>query len=412
MAKEPIVIVGGGRAAASLIDAYREAGGDALITVVSSDDAPALQPAAALERVVRGEMEPTSALVHTAEEYDDLAVELRLETTVESVDTDGRHGHARGRRDVPTDARDRERRPPAHAARSGRRPPAVHTFRTLADAAAVKAEAEEARKAVVVGGSFIGSEVAASLSMLGLEVTIVEMGERLVPALGSAELSEQVAELYREQGVELLLGEQIEEFQANGRMLTGARTASGATIEAFLAVVGVGVEPNVDFLEGSRIELDNGSSSTTTSAPRSRTSTRSATWPSSTTSSRGGGAGSSTGATPTPRGRISGATSQADERATPRCRRSSRRCSTSSCSCSATRTASTRSSSAGRSPSATGRALPPRGAAGRGGLVGQAGDMVEELKTLVREKPQLSDRSKLANKSSARPPCSPAEPAD
>ena len=110
----------------------------------------------------------------------------------------------------------------------------------------------------MVGGSFIGSEVAASLRMLGLEVTIVERGERLIPALGSPELSEQVADIYREQGVELLLGEQIEELRANGRMLVGARTASGREIEAFLAVVGVGVEPEVGFLEGSGIEVDNG----------------------------------------------------------------------------------------------------------------------------------------------------------
>src|SRR6185295_16426280 len=66
------------------------------------------------------------------------------------------------------------------------------------------------------------------------------------------------AELYREQGVELVQGEEIEEFNANGLMLTGVRTTSGRTVEAFLAVVGVGVEPNVDFLEGSGLELDNG----------------------------------------------------------------------------------------------------------------------------------------------------------
>ena len=78
-------------------------------------------------------------------------------------------------------------------------------------------QAPEARKTLVVGGSFIGSEVAASLRMLGLEVTLVARDERLVPALASAELSGQVADLYREHGVELLLGEQIEEFRANGR---------------------------------------------------------------------------------------------------------------------------------------------------------------------------------------------------
>ena len=90
MAKEPILIVGGGRAAASLIDAYREEGGDALITVVSTDDQPPYNRPPLSKGVLRGEMEPLEALVHTAEEWDDNLVELRLETSVEAVDTDGR----------------------------------------------------------------------------------------------------------------------------------------------------------------------------------------------------------------------------------------------------------------------------------------------------------------------------------
>lgn len=259
MAKDPILIVGGGRAAASLIDAYREAGGDALITLVSSDEQPPYNRPPLSKGVLRGEMEPLDALVHPPEEYDDLVVELRLGTMVESVDTEahtvtvtGGDELSYGTLVIATGAR------PRALAVPGNDLPAVHTFRTLADAELVKAEAAEARKALVVGGSFIGSEVAASLSMLGLEVTLVEMGERLVPALASADLSEQIAELYAEHGVELLLGEQIEEFNANGRMLTGARTGSGQMIEAFLAVVGVGVEPNVGFLDGSGLELEDG----------------------------------------------------------------------------------------------------------------------------------------------------------
>ena len=259
MAKDPIVIIGGGRAAASLIDAYRDAGGDALITVVSADEHPPYNRPPLSKAVLRGEMEGTATLVHELEEYDDLAVELRLATNVESVDTRSRVVGIGGGEEIPygtlviaTGARPRLLPVP------GADLPAVHTFRTLADAVAVRPRRARLERRIVVGGSFIGAEVAASLRMLGLEVTIVEMGERLVPALASQELSNQVEELYREHGVEIVLGEQIEEFQANGLMLTGARTASGRTIESFLAVVGVGVVPNVEFLDGSGVELDDG----------------------------------------------------------------------------------------------------------------------------------------------------------
>ena len=259
MAKDPIVIIGGGRATASLIDAYRDAGGDALITIISADEYPPYNRPPLSKAVLRGEMEGLETLVHELEAYDDLAVELRLATAVESVDTKTRAVRTDSGEEIPygtlviaTGAR------PRMLPVQGADLPAVHTFRTLSDSMAVAGEAREARKALVVGGSFIGAEVAASLRMLGLEVTIVEMGDRLVPALASQELSDQVEELYHEQGVEIALGEQIEEFRANGLMLTGASTASGRTIEAFLAVVGVGVVPNVDFLDGSGLELTDG----------------------------------------------------------------------------------------------------------------------------------------------------------
>jgi 3-phenylpropionate/trans-cinnamate dioxygenase ferredoxin reductase component len=259
VANDPIVIVGGGRAAASFVDAYRENGGEAAVTILSADTQPPYNRPPLSKGVLRGEMEPQEALVHSPAEYEDEIIELRLETSVESVDTDSKSVRLASGETIPYGTL---------IVASGARPrvlpvpgadlPAVHTFRTLDDATAVAAEAEEARKALVVGGSFIGSEVAASLRMRGLEVTIVELGERLTPALASPVLSDEIADLYREQGVDLLLGEQIEEFRANGRMLVGARTASGQDIEAFVAVVGVGVEPETGFLEASGIELDNG----------------------------------------------------------------------------------------------------------------------------------------------------------
>src|SRR4029078_10934207 len=86
-AKDPIVIIGGGRAAASFVDAYREAGGEALITIVSADEAAPYNRPPLSKGVLRGEMEPDGARGHAAEYYADLVVELRLGTRVESIDT-------------------------------------------------------------------------------------------------------------------------------------------------------------------------------------------------------------------------------------------------------------------------------------------------------------------------------------
>jgi NADPH-dependent 2,4-dienoyl-CoA reductase/sulfur reductase-like enzyme len=255
-----IVIVGGGLSAASLAVAYREEGGDELVTIISSDDRPPYNRPPLSKGFLRGDIEDEQqTFVEPLEFYDDNVIDLRLGTEATSLDPGSREvtlsdGQriAYGTLVLATGARPRVLPVPG-ADRVG-----VHTYRTLADATAVRAEAAEAHKAVVVGGSFIGSEVAASLRLRGLDVTVVEMGERLMPALSSDELSAQLADLYREHGVELALGDSIEELHGHGKLLAGARLASGQDVEAYLAVVGVGVQPNVDVVEGTGVEIDNG----------------------------------------------------------------------------------------------------------------------------------------------------------
>jgi NTE family protein len=100
-------------------------------------------------------------------------------------------------------------------------------------------------------------ETAASLRSLGLDVALVELAETLFPILDAPELSRGLADLYRERGVELVLGDSVAAFRGDGR-LEAVETAGGQTIPADLAVVGIGVVPETAFLEGSGIELDNG----------------------------------------------------------------------------------------------------------------------------------------------------------
>ncbi len=253
------MILGGGLASARVAEGYRGAGGEEKMVIVSADDVPPYNRPPLSKGVLRGELEPQATLVEPESWYADNGVELRLETEVERVETDAHllrlaEGGtlAYGTLVVATGARPRTLPIPG-ADLAG-----VHTYRRLADALAVRDAAADARRALVIGGSFIGAEVAASLRRRGLEVTLIEMGDRLMPALASDVLSAQLAELYRDEGVELKLGDRVEKLRGDGGQVTGARTVSGAEIEASLAVVGVGVQPNVEVLEGGGIEVDDG----------------------------------------------------------------------------------------------------------------------------------------------------------
>jgi NTE family protein len=133
----------------------------------------------------------------------------------------------------------------------------VYALRTLRDSQAIRTAARSAEQAVVVGGGFIGMEVAASLRQLGLAVTLIHLGHGLFDQFRSSELSDELATLYRENGVELLLEQEVAGFGGDNR-LSYVETKSGLCVEAELAVVGGGVVPNVDFVADNGLALDNG----------------------------------------------------------------------------------------------------------------------------------------------------------
>lgn len=259
MPTNSIVIVGGGLAAARLASGYREAGGEGEVTILSSEPDPPYNRPPLTKGYLRGEQDRDSTLVQPLEAYEDAVVELRLGETVEAIDAlahevelAGGERVAYGTLVVATGARPRQLPIP------GGDLVGVHTYRTLADAETVSRAAEGAHSAIVIGGSFIGSETAASLRMRGLDVTLVEAGDTLMPQLRAAELSAELLELYRAEGVDVLLGTQLEELTGNGRLLTGGRTNDGRTLEGFLAIVGIGVVPNVELAEQAGAEVDDG----------------------------------------------------------------------------------------------------------------------------------------------------------
>ena len=154
------------------------------MTIVAAEPDPPYNRPPLTKGFLRGEMDRDGPLVRPPAEYDDDVVELRLETTAERIDPDAHEVELAGGERVPygtlvlaTGARPRQLPLP------GADLVGVHTYRTLRDAETVIQAAEDAHAAIVIGGSFIGAETAASLRARGLEVTIVEMGETLMPQL-------------------------------------------------------------------------------------------------------------------------------------------------------------------------------------------------------------------------------------
>ncbi len=258
MKKFELAIAGGGLAAARAIKSYRESGGSGQIALLSNEsDLPYHRPALS-KRYLRGETTDVP-FAEDAAFYRDHDVEVLLETTATAVNA--------GACTVTTDAGlfhyDKLLIATGATARRLEVPGAelegVYALRTLRDSEAIRRAARSAEQAVVVGGGFIGMEVAASLRQLGLAVTLIHLGHGLFDQFRSPQLSDELATLYGEHGVELLLEQEVAGFGSDGqRRLSYVERTSGLCVEAEIAVVGVGVVPNVDFLADSGLELDNG----------------------------------------------------------------------------------------------------------------------------------------------------------
>ena len=254
-----IVIVGGGLAAARVAKAFREAGGTGAVTMLSDDTSPPYNRPPLSKGFLRGEIEADAVFVEPEATYAELDIDLRLGSEVAKLDERERTVTLADGSRLPYDrlvlasgSRPRSLGTP------GEELAGVHRYRTLADATTVRAAAESARTALVIGCGFIGMETTASLRRRGLAVTQIDVADALYASLQAPPLSESLERLYREKGVEVILGDKVAEFRGSGGKLTGAVTDAGREVEAELAIVGVGVQPSTAYLDGSRVDLERG----------------------------------------------------------------------------------------------------------------------------------------------------------
>ena len=256
MLRFDLLIIGGGLASARAIKSFREAGGEGTIGLVSKDATLPYHRPPLSKRFLRGETNE-EPLVEDEAFYRDHAVEVLLETAVTSVDTRERtaelEGEQLGYRQLLLASGAWPRKLDA----PGFDLDGVFTLRTVGNSRAIREAAADAEKAVIVGAGFIGMEVAASLNQIGKDVSMIHLGRWLFDQLGVEQLSDELAALYESKGVHLVLGHEVAAFDGAGR-LESVTTKNGRQVEADLAVVGIGVAPLTEFLEGSELTVDNG----------------------------------------------------------------------------------------------------------------------------------------------------------
>ncbi len=133
----------------------------------------------------------------------------------------------------------------------------IYYYRTLDDYLRLRAEVSEGVAVTVIGGGFIGSEIAAALRQNGAEVTMVFPGAHLCARVFPASLAEAVTRDYGQRGIRILAGEKPASISRAGRRLS-IRTESGRRIESDLIVVGVGIAPEVELAEAAGAEVEDG----------------------------------------------------------------------------------------------------------------------------------------------------------
>jgi NADPH-dependent 2,4-dienoyl-CoA reductase/sulfur reductase-like enzyme len=252
-----VVVVGASLAGLRAVETLRERGYDGGLTLIGDETQPPYDRPPLSKQVLQGTWDPQQTLFRKKEGYDALALEMRLGVRAQALDVGGRQILLADGSSVSYDGAivatgARVRTLPGMAPRAG-----LHVLRGLDDAIALNRDLAEARRVVIVGCGFIGMEVAASCRIRGIAVTAIEaLPFALSPNLGQT-ICETVESMHRDHGVDLRTNARVADILGDSRV-TGVHLADGSRLEADLVVVGIGVTPNTEWLEGSGITLDNG----------------------------------------------------------------------------------------------------------------------------------------------------------
>jgi 3-phenylpropionate/trans-cinnamate dioxygenase ferredoxin reductase subunit len=252
------LIVGGGLAGANCARWLREGGGlEHSIVLVSREPDPPYNRPPLSKGFLQGKESKEDALFRPAEWWDEQRIEVMTRTSVMKLDPDGKVATLSNKEEIEFDSALLATGANVKRLRvDGCELDGIHYLRAFGNSEAIKADAEKHGRAVLIGGSYIGCEVAASLTAAhGVDCEIVMMEDVTFEPMFGKEIGAFFQGALEEHGIKVHGGEELDRFEGDGERVTKVVTKSGLEIECDFVVVGIGVTPDVTLAKAAGLEI-------------------------------------------------------------------------------------------------------------------------------------------------------------
>jgi 3-phenylpropionate/trans-cinnamate dioxygenase ferredoxin reductase subunit len=255
-----LVIVGAGQAGFALAAKLRALKDERPITILGSEPVLPYQRPPLSKKYLLGEMEFDRLLFRPEAWYGENNVEIRLSTPVEAIDRESRTVRLYDGSDIvyETLALSTGATPRRLPAAIGGELEGVFTVRDKADADRLSTEMKPGHRLLILGGGYIGLEAAAVARKLGLDVTLIEMADRILARVAARDTADIMRAIHRQQGVVIHEKTGLTRLIGEDGRVKAAELSDGRVIDADLVIVGIGVTPNDRLAADAGLEVQNG----------------------------------------------------------------------------------------------------------------------------------------------------------
>ena len=253
------IVIGAGQAGAEVVSKLRDEGHEDRIVLIGQEDYLPYQRPPLSKKYMAGEMALERLFLRPKEFYQDKSIELHIGKSALKIDpnqqrvefSDGslKYDHLV----LSTGSKPRELTP-----YNSRKIKNLFTMRDLNDANSIEAFMKSGMRLLIVGGGYIGLEAAATARKFGVDVTLVEIEERILKRVAAKETSDYIRSLHIANGVKIKEAIGLDKLEIVGEKVLNASLTDGSNINVDFVIVGIGITPNTDLAEGANLKINNG----------------------------------------------------------------------------------------------------------------------------------------------------------